>query len=222
MKTHNLGFITIGQSPREDIVREIESNIQFPVHVYQRGALDRLSAKEIARYAPEHDDLPLITMLKSGESVVVGKEKIVPLVQRCIHLLEQEDEITISLLCTEPLPEFNAAGLVLQPWNLMGGAIRSSSLEGTIGVAIPIGEQKDHVRAKWANVFPHNIETSLINPYQEGEEIEGTFSSPQLACIVLDCMGYNNSLKERLRSFYNVPVFSPRLILASYIKNLVS
>jgi protein AroM len=52
------------------------------VRIVERGALDGLPRPEILKLAPEKGDLPLITRLRHGSPVVVGKKKMLPLLKR--------------------------------------------------------------------------------------------------------------------------------------------
>jgi len=55
-----IGAVTIGQSPRVDIVPELKEAIGFDVEIEERGALDGLSLDEVRGFAPEAGDYVLV------------------------------------------------------------------------------------------------------------------------------------------------------------------
>jgi protein AroM len=56
-----VAFLTIGQSPREDIFADIIPRLSSTCQVIQAGALDALNREEIDCLKPEEGHLPLIT-----------------------------------------------------------------------------------------------------------------------------------------------------------------
>ena len=58
-----VGMITIGQSPRSDVVPDMVEILGPGVEIRERGALDGLSPREIAALAPAPDDDLLVTRL---------------------------------------------------------------------------------------------------------------------------------------------------------------
>ena len=83
-----IGFITIGQSPRDDIMKDILPIIGDDIEILQKGALDNLSEEELEEIAPQSGDTVLVSSLRDGRSVSMAEEKIIVHLQRCIDELE--------------------------------------------------------------------------------------------------------------------------------------
>ena len=81
-----IGAITIGQSPRNDLIPEIEEYF-MGAEVLQAGALDGLSKEEIQALLPEEGDTVLVSRLRDKSWAVMGERKIVPLLQKCVDAL---------------------------------------------------------------------------------------------------------------------------------------
>jgi len=63
-------FLTIGQSPRPDVVPEILGMLgdaAADVETVEAGALDGLSRQEVRAGAPRDGEMPLVSRLRSGE-----------------------------------------------------------------------------------------------------------------------------------------------------------
>ncbi len=73
-----VGLITVGQSPRSDVVPDMAEILGGDVEIVEAGALDGLDRERIATLAPEGDDEILVTRLTDGRSVFVGKTRMIP------------------------------------------------------------------------------------------------------------------------------------------------
>ena len=72
-----IGLVTIGQSPRSDVVPDMATILGPGVEIREAGALDGLARSEIDALAPTGDDEILVTRLRDGSSVFLGKPKFV-------------------------------------------------------------------------------------------------------------------------------------------------
>lgn len=87
-----IGVVTIGQSPISDVVIELEriikdSRTSQTVTFLQKGALDGLTADEIAGLRPTKEKDLLVTTLQDGTEVAVDKHAICPRVQQAVFEL---------------------------------------------------------------------------------------------------------------------------------------
>ena len=92
-----LGLITIGQSPRQDIVQDMLPILGSSQELLQRGALDNLTATQLQNLAPNLGEQVLVSSLQDGTSVVMAETKVVNLLQDCIQELEQKGAQCILL-----------------------------------------------------------------------------------------------------------------------------
>jgi protein AroM len=218
-----VGLVTIGQSPRNDVVGEIADILGIGIEIMQKGALDGLTRNEIEGLRPEKKDFPLITRLRNGTSAIVGKEKIIFLLQKRIVELEESGLSIIGLLCTDEFPELESRGLLLMPSKILFHAAASVLKKGKIGVFCPLPEQKKEVREKWGKTGLRVV-VEALNPYQETSKADKAIE--RMKCenvdlIVLDCIGYSFSIKEKIAEATGKPVLLPRTVLARFIKDLM-
>ena len=75
-----IGALTIGQSPRNDLIPEIEAFFKG-AEIIQLGALDGLSKEQIADLAPSGDDEILVSKLKDDSWALMAGSKIISLLQ---------------------------------------------------------------------------------------------------------------------------------------------
>jgi len=98
-----LGAVTIGQSPRSDVLSELRPLLGEDVTVVEAGALDGLQPDDVAGLAPGPGDAVLVTRLRDGSSVRVAHRHILPLVARQVEALARRVDVMV-LLCTGSFP----------------------------------------------------------------------------------------------------------------------
>ena len=123
-----VGLVTIGQSPRPDIVPDMAAIIGPGVDIREAGALDGLTRAEVDALKPTGDDEILVTRLTDGTGVFVGKQKIVRLVEERIARLERDGAQLTALLCTGAFPPLRATRSLIQPQPVLFGTLRGMSL----------------------------------------------------------------------------------------------
>ncbi len=219
-----VGMVTIGQSPRVDVVPEMKGILGPRVQVMEAGALDGLSLEEVKKMAPVAGDYILVTLMRNGIPVTIGKSHILPRIQNCIDDHIKKEAELIILLCTRVFPEFTSEKIIVRPDRLANSVIRGILPEGTLGVVVPLADQISQLSHKW--VAPGlKVIVESATPYEAREEI--TYVAKKLASqsvdlVVLDCIGYNLKMKETMRKIIRKPVILARSILARTIKELVS
>ncbi|HXZ43442.1 MAG TPA: AroM family protein, partial [archaeon] len=119
-----VGMITIGQSPRVDVVPEVAALVDTPMVVVEAGALDGLNLDEVRRMAPGPHDETLVTRMADGTGVHVAKRHIIPRLQSCIDHLAPRVEVVV-LLCTGIFPEFHSSVPVLEPQHLVDRVVQA-------------------------------------------------------------------------------------------------
>jgi len=216
-----VGMVTIGQSPRKDVVPEIKKILGHKVEVIECGALDGLSKEKVKELAPVGDDLILVTRMRSGEEVTVAESRILPRLQDCVDRLASNCEI-LALLCTGRFPELTSRRVLLTPDALLDGIVNGIHGVKTMGVLIPSREQLGQMSGRWKK-NGRKVVVESASPYSTLDTI--TPSAKKLASsnpdlIVLDCMGYTLRTKETVGKITGKPVILPRSVLAHAILEL--
>ena len=100
-----IGAVTIGQSPRVDVTKDIMGIFGSSVELIQAGGLDGLTKEEIKAFAPEKDDYVLVSRLTDGSSVTFAERFILPRLQAAIKKMEEEGCALVMMFCTGNFPE---------------------------------------------------------------------------------------------------------------------
>ncbi len=218
-----VGFVTIGQTPRDDVTPDIRSVLGPEVGIVERGALDGLSPDEIEALRPGAGDFPLITRLRDGSAAVVGKKKIQPLVQDQVLSLERQGIGLTALLCTDEFPDLRSSGLLLLPSRILYGTVTAVLPRGRLGVLAPLEEQREGLAEKWSRTGLE-VFVEVLNPYREisaPDPVAAKMIDHRPDLIVLDCLGFSSTIRDAIRQGTGKPVLWPRGLLAAWIEELL-
>ncbi len=222
-----IGVVTIGQSPRTDVVPEISrlvcgANNSHDVTFLEKGALDSLTADDIERLAPKDEKDLLITRLQNGTEVAVDKQLIIPRVQRAIAQLNDEGAEIIALLCSDEFPPFRSAAPLILPARLLSGVLSSITIEGQLGVMVPAEKQVEAIAQAYRRLgFP--AIAVAASPYGSSEAIthEANRLAGKVALVVMDCFGYDLEMKKQVSKTTRTPVILVRSVLAFTLSECV-
>jgi protein AroM len=202
-----LGLVTIGQSPRDDILPQIRPHLPADVSIRQVGALDGLTRSEIDALAPGPGDYVLHTRLRDGSAVSVNRSAIMLLLRGCLERLEDEGANPIVLLCTGEFPELRSKALLIEPERLLVNVVRGLRPR-RLGVLVPLRAQIEGAAEKWRYVGAELV-FEAASPYGDEAEIGRAAEalrgrSPDL--VVMDCMGYTRAHKQAMWEATGKPV----------------
>ncbi len=215
-----IGFVTIGQAPRDDILGDIGPLLRG-VEIVEAGALDGLSGSQVAALAPGPGEAPLVSRLRDGSPVLISAERIEPLLKRSVEKVRGQGADLVALLCTGDFPGLEGPSLLLPSRILYQFVASIINREARLGVLVPLAEQKASSEEKWGPLCGHLVVASL-SPYPHLEANLGEIESwPERDLVVMDCLGYSQEAKEKVKRAVNCPVVLPRTILARAILELI-
>ncbi|MFH0848927.1 MAG: AroM family protein [archaeon] len=222
MKSLKVGFVTVGQSPRVDVVPQIARLTGDGLEYSECGALDSLSLDQIKKLAPRAGEYLLVTRLRDGTSVEISRRRIMKYVQDCMTQLENSGVDLTVMLCTGDFPELKSKHPILMSDRLLSSFIDSLQLTGGLGVVIPDKKQISQARQRWSRPG-RTIRLEAASPYQRMHSIVQAArrlarSPPDI--VVLDCIGFSPEMKENIKRIVKRPVLLPSSIIARMLAEL--
>jgi protein AroM len=219
-----IGLVTIGQSPRPDVVPDMAVVIGPGVEIREAGALDGLSRADIDALAPTGNDEILVTRLKDGAAVFLGKEKIVGLVEQRIAALERDGTAVTALLCTGAFPRLRATRPLIQPHPVLLGTLRGLSFPGRLGVLTPSVPHVPQTDARWRRDGFDPV-VAPLSPYEEEDPAAVRRAADAMRAggaglVVMDCMGFRRKTRDELSELTGVPALLANLLVARVIAEL--
>ena len=219
-----IGIVTIGQSPRTDVVPEIQGYLGDHVAVIEHGALDGLSLAAVQDYAPEAGMLPLVTRMRDGTEVTVAKEKLLPRLNGVVKTLDDRGVDMILLLCNGDFPAFDTRCLVIEPQRLVDRCVAGLVRRGQrLGILVPVPEQQAWVRRRLEKTCS-NLTVAVASPYEGQNSLEAAcrrFRNDGCDIVVLYCMGFNRLLGAKVRALCSIPVIVSSTLVARILGELL-
>jgi hypothetical protein len=189
-----LAAVTIGQSPRPDLLEPLRVRLPGDVMVIEVGALDALTVDDLPR-GPAAS--PLTTRMRDGRPVTVNEGFLAPLVQAAVLAVEARGATVTLLLCAGVFPDVRARGRLIRPFEAAVLALRRLGAR-RIGVVVPISSQEASAERKWrAARFEPAIR---VGPPSMAEGWSG------IDAVVLDFVGHPGGVVDALREGLAVPV----------------
>jgi protein AroM len=219
-----IGAITVGQSPRIDIVPEIKG-LLGNVEIVEAGALDGLSYEEILQFAPSEKDYVLVTKLRDGRSVKISESYILQQIQKLIDQLTASGTDGIVMFCSGEFPEFSCTHPILYPQILLQQFVTVVAKGKKLGVINPDASQAPQALKRWSKVPVSQIAIEAASPYTDPDKIwqaASALKSWGAEMVVMDCMGFNQSMKQEVARIVGVPVILPRTVAARAVAELFS
>jgi protein AroM len=219
-----LGTITIGQTPRTDLIPEMQAILGPKVRIVEGGALDGLSKATIESFRPGSGDYLLVTRLNDGSSVKIAERHILPLMQAQIDRVVALGADVVSLVCTGSFPEFTCRKPLIEPQRVLGHVVRAIGPRLYIGVVVPDADQVAHTQERWkeAGAMVHVTHASPYGDPAELDEAATRLAKDGCGLGVLDCIGFTFAMKRRFVENLGAPCVLARSILARVLKEILS
>jgi len=216
MPGNRIGLVTIGQSPRDDIVPGLRDMLSPQFNLVESGALDDLGKEEIDALAPVSDDYPLYTRLANGQSVTVAKRLIIPRVQACIDQLNTSGADVIALLCSGAFPVFRSSATLLLPNQMVDHVIKSAlDKRRRIAVLLPLPSQIKPTHRRFGN--DDNLLLFSLAPAANDDAIDQValgLKDCRVDLVVLRCFSYSIAMKDAIASRTSSRTILARSLLA--------
>ena len=220
--------MTIGQAPRDDLLPEMREWMGDLTAV-EFGALDGLADEEIARLAPGAGDHALVSRLRDGREVTIGKawtrDRLATLMER----LDAEAFDLIVLLCTGHFDGVRSRTLMVEAQRVVDAGVEAVAGDGrTVGVMVPLARQMDefHVTRVGArsggDVGGYQMVMAHASPYSDRRVEDAARDLAKTDLIVMHCMGYTEAMRVRVAEVSGKPVLLARRLVASAVAQLVA
>jgi protein AroM len=221
-----VGVVTIGQSPRTDVMPDIAARLPPGTRVIERGALDHVGRGELARLAPRRGEEVLVTRLRDGTEVTLAEARVVPMLQEAVDEVTGRGAALVAALCTGTLAGIRCPRPLLMPGPLVRNLVTAAAPQGPIirlGVVVPAPDQIEPVRAGWSAAAGEILvlAASPYGPLDGLAQVAGTLAAWRPDLVVLDCLGFDGPMKQLVASAVGVPVLLPRTVLAGALAALL-
>jgi protein AroM len=214
-----IGFATIGQSPRSDTVPGILAELGRPVEAIEAGALDGLSAAEIAQLGPQPGEYPFATRMADGSQVVLGKAAAERRLQQVLQQLDGQGlDLIVALCAGTRVPALKT--LLIEPQRIVDG-ITAALAAGTkrIGIVVPLARQVEgfHLEAD----VTAQVQVVHASPYEGDRFFEAGRELASCDVVVMHCMGYTAAMRAKVAAGSRRPTVAAPALVAGVLRQLI-
>lgn len=220
-----LGVVVIGQSPRPDVVNQMQRLLGDGVEIDLRGSLDGMTRAQISAIRPSSGADTLFTRLPPDhEDVTISKQVVEERAKIQIERFVREGATVTMLCCTGEFPALGGDGVVVLPSAVLSGIIDGLLPKGRLDVLLPLPEQAKELCAKWHRTGREVVSVPLI-PSADETTIDAAARAldalnPDL--VVMDCMSYTKPMKDRVRQTVRAPVILAIAATAHIVAELLA
>jgi protein AroM len=209
-----IGLITLGHAPRPDH-EEVYEKIAPGVSRKLVGALDLLSCEAARKLEDRQGISPLVCLLKDGSTVEIPLSVLFPYIARQVEVLAAEGAHLVVVLCCGGFPVFNTSIQVLLPGLIVPALVRATCPQGTIGIIVPNQAQESAAIEHWSN-FGVKVSSVVVSPYEDKGFAEAgkQFRALKTNLVAIDCMGFKDKDRRRLKELCGCPVLLPTTLVA--------
>jgi len=210
-----VAFVTIGQAPRDDMLPEILAHLRTVPDHREFGALDDLGRDAIAALAPKPGEERLVTRLRDGGEVVIGKPAMQRLLQALLTRLDGEGFDLVVLLCTGHFQPFDLETPLLEA-QLVVDHFTSGLTYGIrrLGVLVPDPAQ----RAEFHGIPGKETIAAHASPYGDRRFAAAAGELGDADAVVMHCMGYDAAMRNELKTRLDCPVILSRRLVAAAVE----
>ena len=216
-----IAFVTLGQSPRTDLVPEILSNLDNPVESLEFGLLDDVDAKGLRAAAPRSGENAFLTQLRDGRHVELSVEWTHERFREVYELIKLRGTDLVVLMSASCGQDFHPDGATLQSDHVVERTIDALSNAGLhLGIVVPLAgllRDPQPLGGPWGR--------ACVQAAQPGDfDALARAVSEMVDCdiVVLHSMGYSNADRDEVRRLTQKPVIMNRRLVASAIKDALT
>jgi len=223
-----IGFATIAEAPRDDVIPTMRELLPHDVRLIERGNLNGLSQAEIEALAPEPGEVGIVARLKSGGETLLSHKKIYPRMQRLVdELVEDEGADLIVILCGADWSAIQSPKLVVNPGKVFPSVISALANGRKLGIIKPSAGQVNQEKEKY-RMLGIDATVTAASPYTGEERLElarrAAEEIREAGCdlVWMTCIGMDEAMREVVGAVTGKPIILARSILGRIITELVT
>lgn len=190
MPRTTVAAVTIGQTPRDDLVEELLAVLPDGVELRQVGALDDVAAADLP--LPGAGDYPLTTRLRDGSTVTLDEAWLTERVQAAVRRAEADGAAIVVLLCAGGFDSVAADVPFVRPSEAGAAELERLGAEGLL-VVVPSADQLAPATRKWEEAG-FVVEASVARLPDDVPALAELAETTQPDAVVLDYVGHPASV----------------------------
>jgi protein AroM len=226
-QTTTIATITIGQTPRSDVVPAMRRLLPGHVRIVEYGALDGMQRGEIDAFAARPGEVGIVTRLKDDSSVLLSHDLILPKMQEKVDTaVNVDDAELLVILCGADWSALRSPRLIVNPGQLFPGVVGALAAGRRLGIIKPDAGQVESEQQRYATRGIDAVVTSA-SPYTGPERLRearnaGTlFREAGVELVWMTCVGMDEAMRAVVADATGTPVLLAQSLLARVVADLL-
>ena len=220
-----IGFATIGESPRDDLVPYILEHLSCPVEAIEGGVLDGKTEAEIAALDAGPEVRHMVTRRSGGRSARLSFDRTLPEMQRVVDSLIADGAELVVVLCGADWSALKSPVPLVNPGRLFPNLIQALGYGRRVGVVKPSDGQVETTIDQYRDLGLE-VEVTSAFPYDERRVERAAAAGAWLAnrdidLVWMTCVGMDEPMRRALKEVCAKPVVLARSILTKVIDEFV-
>lgn len=218
------GFVTIGQTPRRDMVPEMAAEILAglpadALAITEYGVLDGKDGAALDAFAARDGQPSFATRLRDGREMAVDVAAIEAELNRLLARIDGRHQL-IVLLCTGTHIAPLAHSLVIEAQRVVDANFESIGAGARrLGVLLPLERQVAEFGQR--HVFSRPVTLAAASPYSDGDFEAAAARLAGCDLVVMHCMGFSAAMAARMRAHIRAPILVSRRVVAGAVRQLI-
>lgn len=213
-------FLSVGHSPRNDIIDDMLANLDIPIDAMEIGALDGLSAIEIDGLRVRPGEQSIVTRLANGDSIVISKQRIADRLASIAATFRPNQFDLIVILSTGLFRDFESTCPMVNAQRVLESAVISLADHGSsVGLIQPLQRQIGELNIP--ALAPYKISASHASDGDRNLLASALIDLSDAEIIVLNSVSFTEADRQMVAKASGKPVVLARRIVASAIRLLL-
>lgn len=225
--TTTIATLTIGQTPRTDVVPAMRRALPDNLIIVEYGALDGLGKDEIARYCAREGEVGIVTRLRDDSSVLLSHELILPRMQELAdRAVQEENAEVIVILCGADWSQLVSERLIVNPGQLFPATVGALAMGRKLGIIKPDAGQVERERERYA-ARGFDVAVTSASPYSGPDRLRLArdaaeyLRSEDCDLVWMTCVGMDEEMRRIVAEVAGVPVILAQSLLARIVGELL-
>ena len=213
-------FVSVGQTPRADLIDEMLANLDMPIDAIELGALDGLSRSEIDAFRLREGESSIVTRLADNSEIVVSKQRIGERMAQLVAGFKPHEFDLVVILSTGLFREFESTCPTVNAQRALESAVISLAAQDTsVGLIQPLEQQIEELDIP--ALQPYRVTASHAADGDRQSLARALFDLAECEMIVLNSVSYSEADREMAAKVTGKPVILARRIISSAIRLLL-
>lgn len=214
-------FVSVGQSPRGDLITSILETLDVPIEALEVGALDGLSDSEIDRFRVKNDEPSIITRMRNGQDIVLSKSRISERMAEIVAKFQPHEFDLVVILSTGLFREFESHCPMVNAQRAMESTVISLASQGdSIGIIQPLAQQVSDLDISALALF--RVSASHAHDGDRDSLAKALLDLADADIIVLNSVSFTEADRQMVAKASGKPVVLARRLIAGAIRLLLS